>query len=556
MADEFEVGEEVVIVKNLGSGSSYYYGGDLFGVPLQTEGKISKKRSNGGYQLLLNSGSSWSVHSEEIESCSFVKKLEKELLEFGGVDRHSLFEMGQEAPLFIVDEKVYSLSDASNGQNDEGDYLEFYKKIKIPLQAMADLGVLDNLFFERNSDKIKCVQKKYAENVSKRIMNSDAVCKNMNVAELIYNKVFPHLRSRGYEKKIAGILSESSDSSEEILSGSQKDKMQDKIQLDIDKITESLSSQVNGLILKMQKEKSDLEKRNESEKSRPESKLEEKIAVLLAEELGVAVNEKKEPESLFGKVLEGKNVCFMNGLVYEIKDVLSEEKYLHSLDIAGNKLYLIPSKISILDIEKEYLFHVSRQISIGAIKEHLSHEKIKKALEAEQKKFSAVAYLENYEEEDFGFLNHDGSYYAYLKVPAFAVKSQFDGNYYVFNSTKLAMRIIDSTLRTDDAIYMTEPNNHPFLHFKNDPFALVCMGSSLNISTIIGKDNGEAIAKKLRKAKEVLMYGYGNYGLCYDLRDLCASCKKDHYAQNRKSWEEVEKRGMPVAEGGLVVKKR
>ena len=98
---------------------------------------------------------------------------------------------------------------------------------------------------------------------------------------------------------------------------------------------------------------------------------------------------------------------------------------------------------------------------------------------------------------------------------------------------------------------MIDNNNHPFLHNNRDAYADVCIGGQSFPTS--GKDNGDVIAKRLRRAKEMLMFGYtsDDYRSCYKLVRNCGSCERGHFSDNLASASEVKKRNIPVIEGGL-----
>ncbi len=89
---------------------------------------------------------------------------------------------------------------------------------------------------------------------------------------------------------------------------------------------------------------------------------------------------------------------------------------------------------------------------------------------------------------------------------------------------------------------MIENNNHPFIHEVRDNFAPICTGYQ-SIPTN-GKDAGDIIAKRLRTCKNVLMYGYGDYGRRYQL------VKGGYYDAHIRTKSELEKKGVLIIQGG------
>lgn len=159
--------------------------------------------------------------------------------------------------------------------------------------------------------------------------------------------------------------------------------------------------------------------------------------------------------------------------------------------------------------------------------------------------------LDFYSEEDFGFAKHGGGYYAFLDVPAFAIKSFNDGKHYFFDKTEVAVKISknsDGRIYYSEGLYVTKNNHNPLLHGNLENFYAFCTG--INKIPFKGKDLGDVIAQRLRKGKYIFLYSYLKPNLkCDELREKCTNCGKNHFGNHIKPLEEIEKLGVQILEG-------
>lgn len=197
-------------------------------------------------------------------------------------------------------------------------------------------------------------------------------------------------------------------------------------------------------------------------------------------------------------------------------------------------------------LEDKYLRGLARRLKIEAIQKGLSKEAIAADLREKAKGLDGILGKREYSEEDFGFLEDNGQVYAYLWVPQFAIHSQFDGNYYLFDRARIGAPVHLSggqVYRND--IIMIDNNNHPFLHNERSSFSRICIGSRNRIPTT-GKTDGEVIAKALGAVKNILMHGY--IGTDY-APNYCLSSSNSHYVENRRTLAEIKTLGVPIVEG-------
>jgi len=134
-----------------------------------------------------------------------------------------------------------------------------------------------------------------------------------------------------------------------------------------------------------------------------------------------------------------------------------------------------------------------------------------------------------------------------------AIKSEADRNYYLYDKAKVCLRVDKSWegLSWRESFHMVENNGHPYVHDRIKKFAKICQGRAAGKMPTSGKDVGEVIAKRLRKMKEVLMYGYTweffdpvSEGRYYD---------KD-YPEHKRSLSELKKMDIPIIVKGELLR--
>jgi len=96
---------------------------------------------------------------------------------------------------------------------------------------------------------------------------------------------------------------------------------------------------------------------------------------------------------------------------------------------------------------------------------------------------------------------------------------------------------------------MIDNNNHPFLHHVSGDFAPICIGDQAFPTK--GKTRGEIVSSRLRRIREVLLYGYtsNSYKCCFELRTRCHECGRDHFRKNRMQ-EPITDKNILVIQGG------
>ena len=355
----------------------------------------------------------------------------------------------------------------------------------------------------------------------------------MDTPQLIFKQVFPYLQDGHYRNKVSELFG---------IKGKEKvvKKRTSKVTRKLEDIAGNVSAEVNDLISQIEQEEKASKKRT--------SKKNKLDALLAYQETPVY-----KSSSLFARVINGKNLAIVNGVVY---DLVSSNSTNHDsrIQIGKRKFGVVSNGDGkTKDLEERFLTELGKKIRISALQQHLSKDKIIDLLKSEDAKLLAMAGRKEYQGEGFGFTQDGaGDYYAYIEVPAFAIKSQFDGNYYFFDKTRVATRVsksekslsYDGSNGNESGLVLIDNNNHPFLHNQRGSFAELCIGD-LSFPTS-GKDGGEVIAKRLRRCREMLMFGYTShdYNSGYRLTD------NGYFDKNRTTLSKLQRLKVPIIQGG------
>ena len=533
------------------------------------------------------------------------------LEELNGDARHPLFEIADQNPVFVLDGTVYTCTE---GEVDKSkDHFTDKKLFKLvnKTQQVIEVGTLeslDELAQQRAADEIDRIERNYAKRIlSEQIMPYFAPQRDLDLPQLIFKIVFPYLRADGYDAKVAGVLGVLDDPKNNGKKGLER---RVNASPELKKIAGELYKKVEVLINEIETPKEGRSKEeeildvllSEGEKIKERDSILGKLtprnyAIIkgkvysLTPDNGddfVKINETKYGFSPLEtkarkKDLEIGDKIRMNSAATKQYDYTKEgsegvivkkdddedrilvrfskmtgapERGIETYSIRRKHAEAIPhdnALSSSKDIESKYYQEVSRELRGNALRKYLSKEKILESIADKDAEVVSMRGKKKYEEEDFGFTVSGGSYYVFLTVPEFAIKSQFDSNLYRFDKARVGFLVYEDgrTLCYDDKIKMIDNNNHPFLHNNRDAYADVCIGGQSFPTS--GKDNGDVIAKRLRRAKEMLMFGYtsDDYRSCYKLVRNCGSCERGHFSDNLASASEVKRRNIPVIEGGL-----
>ncbi len=522
---KFKVGDEIVIVKNLwyvlgGEPDEYYHGYTVKEVPLKTKGKIAEIRSEELCILDLSGNLSdvcdrFYAYPDEIVLNNPLSLFENKYPRFKDIGKHPLFELGENSPVFVIGNTVYS----GEKQN---------------IESAGKMDFLNDLFLDREALRIEELQKKYANDVVKEKLE-DAVDSDLDIPQLIYKNIFPYLRTVNYEKKLERLAGSGNAEKNDKTVGSDKKRRKFK------KLAKKLAVKIEELIKEINKEKI-CDEEDDEDGEDDEDDFGKTIERLVSEE----------------SLLE-KNIACLNKQVYElVEEPFGKESSKVAVD--GKNYYLKKLDLKTKELEDACRLNLYKKLRISALRKYLTEEKIREFLQDSSSKIGRMKGRKKYSEQDFGFMSgkkntcysvKKNPYYVYLDVPAFAVKSQFDGNYYVFKKTKLAVEVWKEkeSLRYDYEIIGVKNNKNPIFEGVEEDFVALCTGN--NDLPGAGESVGDIVAKRLRMAKDIFMYHVLKPGYtCEQLRKKCLNCGEAHYKGMIKSLEEVQKMGAVILEAG------
>jgi hypothetical protein len=202
------------------------------------------------------------------------------------------------------------------------------------------------------------------------------------------------------------------------------------------------------------------------------------------------------------------------------------------------------------DLEDRFLAELGKKVRVDALRQHLSRDKVIDMLRTQDPELLAIAGKKEHQEEGFGFTFKNGGYYVYLEVPAFAIKSQYDGNHYLFDKTRIGIKVWKNkrTFKNSELLVMIDNIHHPMTE-QNRSYQNICIGD--NDLPTSGKDVGEVITKRLMTGREIVMHGYTKGGFWFNHRRLgiCNDCGINHYKKHIISEEKAKSLNIPIADG-------
>src|SRR3989344_324931 len=502
-------------------------------------------------------------------------KLKRILPGIGKLARHPVFEIAEQAPVFLVDDKVYSLGEGTALVEDNVyEQKGTIRSTRTPLIEVGDFDSLEALALDRAQLDIERTGEAYAKEAQRDLNVLKGLDGDLDTPQLIYKLVFPYLQDGHYKERVSELLGV-----EEKREAPRSPQKKGKVSQRLEQIADEIETEVKGLIRQIEQEEQE-----PAVRTKKHSKLD-------------ALFDYEKPQhhdgnSLLGRALDGRNIAIVEGEAYDLivgsdgckkhvqvdgrrfslvereepkrepktefevgDEVLGKGSYegkkLEKLkgkvvrvnagkigvewekDIEGHDCYgsakggygwfvrkenledlseiVIGNGATAGDLEGRFLIELGKKVRVDALREHLSRDKIIDLLRTKDAELLAMAGRKEYEGEGFGFTQDgNGHYYAYIDFPTMAIKSEIDKNYYLYDKTKIGVGVCKdrSNLRCDLDFYMVENNGHPYVHVNNKRFAEICQGDATDKMPTSGRDTGEIIAKRLRKMKEVLMFGY------------------------------------------------
>jgi len=561
MSPSFNYGTPVVVVDNLGYRSPYgfekfYYNGTIEDCPLGISGIITGINEK-SILVKFENRSQWNFHVDEIDFKDSYMSAICDIPKIFSLDTHPLLQIAKNIPTFIIDNKVYVTNTTEDVLEDTSDYFQTrawigYLKKKVPLHLLDSINSLDELFLIRTARFQKELFTDYEKRVLEKIKGLVQKPKDTDLSLRIYSEILPHLSATPSEENLEVLLNGNNRKKEktypeEKIKDINKQEIETKNTLDKSQTTsdiKSIASQIEKRISFMKKR---LENKKEKtiKKTKQDEELDELLGYIKKEE-----QEKTYNCSPLKEAIQNKNIAFIDDQIYNLyADEKKEKKGI--IEISGKKYFISKETIELESLERTILVSISKQIRLQVLQEKYSNDQIAKLIKKDDAKEILISGKKEYKENESGFLQYNDSYYAFLEVPAFVLKSQFDKKYYFFDKTRVAISIDEKkgNLTSGNGFYMIENNNHPFLHLKQQSFASICIGDQTFPTT--AKTRGELVGLRLRRVKEVLLYGYTSdaYRECYELRTKCRYCGRDHFKKNRIQEDKIPK-DILVIQGG------
>ena len=209
----FREGEDVVIVGSAykcdgrhSDHGKYFYGGKIEEVGIKSEGKIVRVVSENKLLLKLRDGREWCVHPDELDFLDKDEssKLKRILPGIESIPRHPVFEIAEQAPVFLVGDKVYSLGKGTPQKTDN--FYEEKKRIIStgkPLIEVGDFGSLEALTLDRAQPDLERIGEAYAREAQRDLDVLRSLDGDLDVPQLIFKQVFPYLQDGHYIDRVS-----------------------------------------------------------------------------------------------------------------------------------------------------------------------------------------------------------------------------------------------------------------------------------------------------------------------------------------------------------------
>src|SRR3989344_6275388 len=493
-------------------------------------------------------------------------------------------------------------------QTEKGMLKTLFNKGKItrrPLVEVGDFDSLEAIVLDRVKLDMERIGEEYAREARRDLSTLRKIDGDLDVPQLIFKQVFPYLQDGHYRDKVSELLGV-----EKKVEVFKKSPKKAEVTKKLEQIADEAVIEVNDLIRQIEEDKREYVKRTEkqskldslfeyeepkpytgtllgralsgrdvaivegavydlvagSDGSKEHFQINGKIFSLIErkeekprpQEFGKGVKVRIRKDSRFA--IQNKGVGEMTGIFGDngfidgelCAQVIFEDGYKNTYrerDLEFAEEILEIRKLSSQGLEEMFLIEMGKKAKVDALRKHLSRDRIVDLLRTQDSELLSMAGKVEHHGEGFGFVNHEGTYYVYLEVPRMAIKSEIDENYYLYDKSKIAVEVSKDGqgLNYGRDMRMIDNNGHPYVHSKNERFAKICQGDAASKMPTSGKDNGEVIVKRLRKMREVLMFGY-----TWTYFDPVFEGKErgKNYALYRRSLSELKRMKVPIISKG------
>jgi hypothetical protein len=501
-----------------GNHGQYFHGTKIDTVALNSRGRVLRIESEKGLVLKLRDGNEVVMHPDELGLVSEKRTTDS----LKGLPQHPLLEMIKESPSIVVDEQLYLIQGAHSANSNS---IANLGKNAYGLSDPIPLSSLDDLFFQRAESELAGWREAYAKELLESI-STPVVTIDSDIPQRIYQEVFPYFRNNK-EEKVATVLGESIQTKVD-----EKAKLPQKYKSERDRISERKALEMKNEIEELRKE---LYSPEPQQPAAPRSKMRAYLDKVLADKAPTA---SYNPSTLIGKAIGRKAVLFNNGAAFEINSVKEIKNGTLVPFIVNGRGYNLGTELSMENLGRGLSNLLLEKQTNETFDVNLSLGNLQNTVRKQIEDLPEFAGLTEYEEGEVGFIKKTGIWYATLRVPAFAIKSPYNGSYYKFDSARIGIRFPNFD---DEYPLLVDNNNHPFLHNERKSFARICLGGR---NYLPSADNiGLTVAQRLLKVKEVIMHGYT--GRSY-ASDYALSDDNNLFDENRTTLAKIQKEGVPI----------
>jgi hypothetical protein len=422
------------------------------------------------------------------------------------LEKNLVFGLAELSPIFAIDNRIYYCSENASPDT----FISNRRAMSV--NEGPSLDVLENI----SEHELKQDYEEY----QKRLIR-DELEKNNFENNKSYDETSAKLIKFTMEQVFPNLRKDDSESLDKIFKIRQKNEKEQGDEEDDDKYIEEVQAYVLKRVNELQRYTSNIR----------HPQIQNKLELLL---LNQNLSKSSVQESLLLELMGGYNFAIVNNTVYNLANVSKGEQ----LNIKGIK-YALVENCSITNLRNDFVIRRIRDLSIRTLKEHLLESEEFAKIRQERKDIDKICMMENYEEQDFGFIkNNDGTLTVYVQVPDYVLQSIHGDGLYNFSGHRLGIKISFNSCSRIPSLFMNpyslDPISGPFYH---DRGGSLCMGGYRN-SYMNNMERGKAFAKLLTDARNIVLRGYTkNCGPYHHL---------ENYPRRKISPEQVKKRGLKI----------
>ncbi len=425
------------------------------------------------------------------------------------LEKNLVFGLAEQSPIFVIDNRIYYCSENASPDT-----------FKINRRAMSvNEGPSLNILEELSEQKLRQDYEEYqrrliAEELQRKdTLNNENYNENhTNLIKFTIERIFPNLRKNNPDEL---------DKLFKIKQKQQEQKEENNDEEYIKEVKEYVLTRVDEL------------QTNQTNIRQPprQNKLE---SLLLNQNL----SKSNAQESIFLEIMGGYNFAIIDNRVYNLANVSKGEQ----LNIKGVK-YALVENCSFRNLKNDFVMKKIRDFTIKTLKEHLIKSEEFQRIRQERQDIDKICMMDNYTEQDFGFIkDRESTLTIYVQVPDYVLKQPGGDNLYEFSGHRLGIKIGYGHNSYDNSSLPVLIKDPYALDLVSGPFyngqgGGLCMGG-YNYSFINNMERGKALAKLLVDARNVVLRGYQRGRNPYHVLE--------NYTNRRITPEQVKKRGLEI----------